>query len=417
MIQDIGRLNGNPNFTIIKNRRIHTEISSIEALRDGRIHPSQCAFINQCNVDEIANRIKNLKENRFNLSNKDDMRRYQQLLIRAYNSQIGEMQYMKELATYRVFELTNDVMASPWVLGAFQIVSLEPDELPLIKFPRSRNFQRFQVMSMSIDGQATHDQWRSTRDILQIEMEMISTEKIRYRLYDLQQGDVNQSQAIQTEMLYDMDMKIDGLALANLVANLTEEGLRDDLSIHPNIQAENIPDKNYLDLSNDNPGKITVAKLRTILGHIAMFGSIGGVTEQFQISNIQISPQNLTDPWEFVSLVSGFDTNDSSQDLPVNTIPESVREEVYNTGMFSNAWGYNFSWTPNPQLRKGRLVVFTNKPIGWVFIKPEFDNIYTWDDKISPTYAEKNYGETMYRKAIKIYMPKLWRQRFLVVDF
>jgi hypothetical protein len=416
MINQADQLNGNPNFTIRNNNMAH-ELGSIAHVRQGNLDPRSVSFINPVNHREIASRLQTLNGNRFNLHDSEDLTRYRNLLTAAGNATQDDMSAWRELSDYRVFELNYDIMASPWALAAFQIVNLQADELPMIDIPRSRNLQRFTVHSMSIDGQTTSNQWITAREIVQIEMEMLATEKMRYRLWDLQQGDVNQSQSIERELRYDIDMNVDALGLANLNANLVTSGLRDVLKLHPNIIAANIPDKNYLDLTASDAGKLTVAKLRTILTHIAQFGSAGSVDEQFQISNIQISPQNISDPWEFVSLVSGYDSSDANQDQPKNTVPSSVRDSIYNTGMFTSAWGYNFSWTPNPQLNKGKMYVFTNKPVGWVFLKPELDRMLTWDDRTHPDFAERNYGEMMFRKAIKIYMPDLWRQRYLVVDF
>lgn len=396
---------------------MHNEIGSLRLLSDGTVRPDQISFMQPCNFVETASNLEILKKKRFDRRNKEHLKRYQELLKAAAASNSGDMTAWNELAAYRMFELTYDVMASPWAQAAFQIVNLADDELPLIEKPRSRNYQRFTVQNISIDGETTRNQWRSTKDIIQMEMEMLATEKVSYRLMDLQVGDVNESDAIKRELQYDLDMKVDALALANIIAGKAVSGLRALLKMHPNIVSDNVPDKNYLDLTGSDAGKFTVAKLKTILAHIAMFGSAGGADEQFSIRNIQVSPQNLQDPWDFVSLVSGYDASDAAIDDPRNTVPETVREQVYNTGMFTNAWGNRFSWTPNPQLAKGKMYVFTNKPIGWLFFKRGLDKMLSWDDRTHPDYAERNYGEMMFKKAIKIYMPDVWAQRYLIVDF
>jgi hypothetical protein len=394
------------------------ELGALQKVSNGEADIKDLSFVQPCNVPEIASSIKTFRDKRFNLRDKDDRKRYGELLKAAAASTKDDMTAWNELAAYRQFELTYDVMASPWALNAYQIVNLSDDELPLIEKPRSRNYQRFTVQNVSIDGETTRNQWRSTKDIIQMEMEMLATEKVSYRLMDLQVGDVNESVAIERELKYDLDMKVDALALANINAGQTASGLRALMKIHPAIVQANIPDKNYLDLDGTDTGVLTVGKLREILAHIAMFGSAGGADEQFSIRNIQISPQNIIDPWSFVSLVSGWDSSSPGYEAdPLNTIPESVREAIYNTGMITKAWGQTFSWTPNPQLAKGKMYVFTNRPIGWVFFKPGLDKMLSWDDRTHPDFAERNYGEMMFKKAIKIYMPDIWKQRYLIVDF
>lgn len=412
-------LQGNGNITISPTgSEMSSEIAALQQLRDGQLNVNQLSFINPENRREIANRIEILKKNKFDRHDPEDRKKYGELLKAAGFAAKEDMSAMKELADYRMFELNYDVMASPWALAPFQMVNLQSDELPLITIPRSRNHQRFDVYSISIDGESEREQWLTTKDIIQMEMEMLSTDKVRYRLYDLQQGDVNDSDAIQKELRYDLDMKIDELALAQIDAGETETGLRAILSLHPKIVAANIPDGNYLDLNAiDDAGVLSIGKLKTIIAHIAMFGSAGQADEQFQITNIQISPQNIQDPWNFVSMVSGWDTTAGGGETdPLKTVPEGVREQIYNTGMFTNAWGYNFSWTPNPQLAKGRMYIFTNKPIGWLFTKTEFDKMLQWDDRTSPDFAERNYGEMMFKKAMKFYCPDIWKQRYLIVD-
>lgn len=409
-------LPGSPNLVISPPKNKRADLQAMAALREGGdLDVADLAFINPASHRELASRRKELLENRYDRYNPEQLAMYRQLLRDAGASDREDWGKMKELADYRMFEINYDVMASPWALAAFQMINLATDELPLITFPRSRNLQRFDVYSVSIDGESERQQWRSEKDIEQIEMEMLSTDKVRYRLVDLQQGYVNVADQINTELQYDMDMHIDGMALAQLDANAVTEGLRADLNLHPNIKSANVPDKNYLDLSGSDAGVLTVAKLRTIIAHIAQFGSIGGVTEQFSISNIQVSPQNISDPWEFVSLVSGYNSSDANVDNPKNTVPEGVREQIYSSGMFTNAWGHNFSWTPNPTLAKGDMYVFTNRPVGWMFAKPELDSVLTWDERVSPDFAERNYGEMMFRKALKFYVPSLWRQRFLKI--
>jgi len=68
-------------------------------------------------------------------------------------------------------------------------------------------------------------------------------------------------------------------------------------------------------------------------------------------------------------------------------------------------------------LTKGRLYVFSTQPLGWVFYKPELDKFYMWDGRLVPVLAMKNRGLMQMSKAVKIYVPDLWRTRIAIVDY
>lgn len=369
-------------------------------------------------LDENKKYIKQLQEIRkfgeFDVHDEKGRNEYAQFLCNSFGLETADA--YADLNAYMEFVINTDVMASPWAMSAFQVVPLKSDTLPLIKFPRSRNHQRFTVKSVALDGGTSRNQWRETRDVLALEMEMIGTETIEYSTRNLQTGDINAGKDLERELKYDLSMKVDSLALANIDAAQVASGLRDSLNIHPSIVVANIPDKNYLNLNGTNPGILTLDKVKQIVTHINRFGSAGDADEKFSISSIQISPQNMEDPWDFVSMVAGWNVSDPNQELPKNTVPDSVREQIYNTGMITSAFGQKLSWVPNPQLAKGKMYVTTTAPLGWMFTKPEYDQFFWYDERTSPQHAQNGTGEMLAKKALKFYVPDAFRQRILIVD-
>lgn len=383
-------------------------IPTFEEVRTGDAEVANIPLVLPCNRKPIQDSLKRLRENRFDRSNPQDVAEYSSLLRRSVtNDDIAE-----EVAEYRTFELVNDVMAAPFALAAFQNVNLSSSEMPLIIRPRSRNLQRFTVKTIGQDGGAESDQWRTTKSAEQLELEMISTPKVEWPLIDLEQGDVSQADAVDQELRYEMEMKIDQLALANIDGAKTVSGLRDELNIHPLVDVNNIPDTNYLDLSSVSPGVLTIDKLKQILLHMALFGSAGGADLPFVISNIFLSPQNLRDSWDFIDLVSGL-TGVGVED-PALTVTTSVREQIFATGQMTSAWGYSWSWTPNTQLAKGKMYITSSQPLGWFFTKTELDRTISWSDQ--PDNIERNLAEMLLRRAIGFYVPSLWKSRVLIVD-
>ncbi len=384
----------------------------IASVRRGEHAPSEVPWLLPANRAILNRRSEIASETRFDRSNPADMREYSDRIRASLNNQDAAA----DLAAYRIFELTSDVMASPFALGAFQGINLSDDELPGIIRPRSRNYQRFTIRTIGQDGGSRQDQIKTTKAFSAYEMDLISTDKVEYNLYDIQQGDVEGVEIANSALEYDMDMKIDSLAESNMFAAKTVSGLRDLLNIHPLIVSANLPDTNYLDLNSlhaGNSGVLTIEKLKSILDHIAKFGAVGGdgVGETLTIQSIVMSPQNLRDPWDFIDLVASGDG--SVKPLPGETVPREVRNQIFQTGMFTSAWGQNFSWIPNGRIAKGRMYVFTNQPLGWFFTKTNFDRLIRWD---GPDNIEQNYGQMVLQRCLQFVIPDLWKHRVLICD-
>lgn len=365
------------------------------------------------NVERNNQKVKTRLDAGFNRSDAKHRAEYKERLIQSGLSKTAN----DEMAAYRTFELTNDVMATPFALGFFQEVNLADDEQPLIERPRSRNYQRFTVRSQSIDGGAREAQWRSVREATAYEMDAISTDRVEYPILDINQGDVSQSDAINVELKYDLEMKLDGLALTNANAMQTASGLRSLLSVHPLVDINNIPDGNYLDLNTlfpGNAGVLTIQKMKAILNAIALLQGVGGPLEGLTIQTIHCSPLNLRDSWDFTDLIS---VTGATYTVGVNqTVPEAVREGIYGGGQFTSAWGFNWSWSPNQQIPKGRMIVQLNKPLGWLFTKTQMDRTFVWNETNSPDHAESNMGEIMYRRVLTFLTVDLWKYRVLFID-
>lgn len=316
-----------------------------------------------------------------------------------------------ELADYREFELLQDMFAIPFALTAWQNINLSAEELPLLVFPQARQY--FNVRYMGQDGGARQAQWIDERDASQVVMRSISTDKVEYPLWDIQQGSVNKLATIQDNLRFDMEMRIDKIAQDNLDALETDSGLRDVLHLHPLIDPDNIPDKNHLDLSAVNPGVLTIAKWKEILAHINSFGPGIDPTRDIAISSVIMSPQNIRDQWDYIDLVSGFAGGLEVDAATDQVVPSDVRNEIYRTGLLNHAWGYTWSSISNARLPRGRMYVFTNQPVGWFFTKTEMDQLLIWD---GVDQAEQNYGQVVWRRVLNFVAPELWKYRIVLVD-
>lgn len=394
---------------------LHNPRAFVEQVRLGDAEIADIPWMLPSNIRTLSGEYADYRENRFDRRSPADLKKYRELLTKAGNATQQDMTPHSEMAEYRKFELTCDVLTTPWTMAAFQIVNLNADELPLIERPQSFNLNAFTVRSIGVDGGASRDQWRTTKSAETYEMNLLSTDRVEYALMDLQQGDVSQADAVDKRLRFEMEMKLDALGKTNIDAAKVTSGLRDTLNIHSMIDTANIPDTNYLDLSGvDTAGELSITKLKRILLHVSKFGAAGGADVPISINTVMMSPQNIEDPWNFIDLVSDFD--DADRVKPLQTVPTPVREQIFNTGMITSAWGHQFSWTPNAQLAKGKMYILTSEPLGWAFTKPEFDKMLTWDERNSPDHAANNMGEMLWRKAIRFLVPDLWRYRIVIVD-
>jgi hypothetical protein len=371
-------------------------------------------WMNPRNVEAVNGLVKTRLDNSFDLTKPEDRAEYRKRLVASGSNK----QAAEEMATYRSFEITNDIMASPFALAAFQVIDLSPDELPLIERPRSRNFQRFTIRSQGIDGGSRQQQWQTTKSVSQFELDSIASDRLNYPLMDIQQGDISVSENINVELKYDMEMKIDALSKTNIDAVSADNGLRALLSIHPSVNTANIPDANHFDLNvlfPGNPGVLTIQKMKFILNQIALLQGAGGVLDGININTIMLSPQNMRDSWDFIDLVSGVGSGTEGV-APEQTVTRETRQAIYQSGMFTSAWGYNWSWTPNSQLAKGKMYIFMNQPIGWMFTKQSMDRVYTWNEANSPDHAEANFGEVMMRRILSFLTVDVWKYRIMIID-
>ena len=301
------------------------EMATARDVREGRRDLSELQAILPCNRQILSRRREQFLANRYDRTKPEDMQEFANLHMAAD----GNPQAWMELASYRIFEMTNDVMATPFALQAFQTINLSDDEIPFIVRPRSRNLQHFNVWAHNIGGGSHSIQWQSDYDFSQMSLDLHRTDKVEYPLYDLRFGRVSPQDEVARSLQYDKEMKIDATALAAVQGVQTSSGLRDLLSIHSSVVAATVPDKNYLDLRSTTygtPGKFTMEKLKAILNHISLFGA--AMPEQaMSIKSIQMSPLNVRDCWDFIDIVTGWDSSAGiKQQDPQSTVLTKVRE-------------------------------------------------------------------------------------------
>ena len=369
---------------------------------------------NASRYNELASRMATES---FDLSDRSEREAYSNLLKASCDPRDNVRQKASaELANYRIFRLECDSTATPFASSAYLSVSLNDDEMPLFEIPVSNHLNHFNVSCIGPDGSPKRCQWRTGGDCKLADLDILSSCRVEYSEKDLRTGDINEEANIEARLREDMDFKIEDLAEKNLEGCIMKEGLRDICNLHPKIDASNIPDANYYDLNFLFPGnkcKMTVEKLRFILAHFVMFQSIPTRDGACTINSIYMSPHNTTDPWCFTDHKC---CNDGSPSNSNETVPEGVRDQIFASGSFTSMYGFSFPWIPNACIPKGRLYIFTNKPVGWHFTKSCFDRILRQDGTTNFEYALNNMGELVYQRSCSFYSPDLWKHRMLIID-
>lgn len=402
-----------------------------EAAAEGQTFSPSFDWMLPANRQKLRNEIEIASQDRYHWrTNAADYAALKEKLIAS--SDITNREARAEMASYRRFELTSDLLAIPFALSAFQAINLSNDELPMMVTPPARQY--FDVRWIGNDGGARQAQWTRQSSATTADMRTLATDKVEYPLMDIQEGDINTSAMVDQELRYSMEMKIEDLAKASMDAGVITSGLRDILNIHPRINTNNIPDTNYLDLTSTTygtQGYLTMERLKAILYHISLWTA--GVTSDgpFAISSMIMSPQNRRDSWDYTDVVTGWDSSAKPWDMngaaynrvgaggyanPKNTVTKEQRDQIWSTGNhMASMFGFNWLNQYNTRLDRGRLYVTTSKPIGWYFTKTGMDKHIVWDGE--PDNQEQNLGQAMYTKVLAFYMPELFAHHYLVVDF
>ena len=317
----------------------------------------------------------------------------------------------QELATDRVYTIDQEVRAHTWASSFFEMAELEDDELPVIVHD-GPDSNKYNVKYLGENNGAIQKQWFPTRSHNLYYMKQISTEEIEYKYRSLQVGDVREYERVNNRARYELVLKEDQECKALLDASKKASGLRSTLNLHSSIVAANFPVKNYWDLSSADAGTLTLDKLKTIVKYFLPFtGDTQEDGTPLVIRNMFISPQNIPDIWDFVSLVSAV--SGTGENDPKNTIPDQERLAIYQNGSLRNAFGQPVNLIPRNTLAKGEIYVSTNKPAGYYWSKPNMAD-YILDN--TPAMHKKNKESLTMSEVIQMAIPDEWIHHFMIVQ-
>ena len=319
----------------------------------------------------------------------------------------GDRQMEDEFADAWITSVDKDVLAHMFTLAFFQLVTLQPNEWPIIKTD-SRDGTLKCWITGEQNGTPRH-QFIPRGEHQAYLLDRYTSEDVEGQLYNLQTGDVSEQDKMLKEMVYEFDLGIDAMGRALLDSAAIESGLRAYLSLHSSVVEANVPDANAMDLSAADEGLLTVAKLKEILDYFERFASDVELDQTpLTIRAIFMSSQNARDVWDFPSEVAGYSLSGALTN-PKDALPESMKTTIWQSGKINSLFGYPVNLVSRNTIAAGTMFVASNKPMGFYFTKPSMAEVYREEKR------RQNRALMAMSRVHKFVQPDEWAHRYLKV--
>lgn len=197
-------------------------------------------------------------------------------------------------------------------LDFFERIELAPDETPAYKLDDSRPMVPVTVVSQF--GGSAITVWSDNNSYATFPLGLIESDKVKGQRFDLYQGFTNKNNKINQDIADSIANKLDDMAWIAIAAGI---GALDSNVWILDSKIKNAPTSNSIDLSAECQGKLNKAFFKGVSEHFDRIGK--------NIRAVYIPSARRSDLFDWVS-VSGSDIN------AVDTIPQSVQEEIWNTG-------------------------------------------------------------------------------------
>jgi hypothetical protein len=360
------------------------------------------SFAQPDNIAPLVATHKKLQEEEAKVTAEDRVKSLQRMY--------SDPQYAQELSAERVYKIQSDALAQAFALGFFKTETLGKGDWPTFKI-RNRD-KYYNIYYLGQDGGHPKKQRVIRQTFDSVLMIQLTTPEVDWEWRSLQVGDWDEYQRVNSELRYELNLKLDVNATSMLDNGVVASGLRSRLNLHSSIVAANIPDKNYYDLSGEPvAGKLSVEKLKQIIDYAVRYTSDVEIDGPLQIGSIFCSSTNLRDLFDMVdlvSIVSGTGIND-----PVDTIPVSARNQIFQSGTLNKFFGHPINLVACNRIESGKLYVSTNKPAGILFHKPEYDG-FIYDN--TPAMHRQNKESLVISTVVQFYMPEPWTYRYMKVQ-
>jgi hypothetical protein len=223
----------------------------------------------------------------------------------------------KAQAALRIEAVSLQVDAKMIGYDFFERVELQPDEVPAYMLEDAT--PNIPVTVVSQFGGSATTILSANKAPTMFSLGLIESDVVRTQRWDLYQGFTNNNNFINNKIAYSVTNKLDDMAWVAIAAGI---GALDSNVWVLDAKIKNAPTTNLLDVSTQCQGKVDKFFFKAVKDHFARIGK--------QIRVVYIPAARETDLYDWVS-VSGSDI------LAANTVPQSVQEQIWNTGSTGGA--------------------------------------------------------------------------------
>lgn len=309
-----------------------------------------------------------------------------QTMEEAISTPKGAAEFAKARKELVNISIAVDLIASE----LFELRPLGKDEHIVLQTTKKAEYQVTQVAQ---PGGMPKKNWENPDDVNAYYVYNIKSDTIIYPTLSIQQGNLALSDGVNTDLQFSYDNKIDVDAWAAFTAifGAFPSGVYD---LHSRINSSNLPTTNVI--SDAAEGSITLQVMKDVLDWM----NLAGRTPRA----IYCSPQDMKDQWDWVTVTSGL-TGVGITD-PKDTVPSYVKDQIYRSGKINNILGYDVFWRPLNFLASGTFYVSTNQPSGYLYFKPDLEDITYWNEEDTEKHFKEDYSEAVRMKgAIKPLIP------------
>ncbi len=308
---------------------------------------------------------------------------------------------MRQLNEVRVFQIGTYVLPKLVFGRFFEIEVLGPDDQAVL-FNDSKT-----EITVGYIGDANRPKTfrvspESTSSL--VEMKLISTERVRYKIMDLMRGRIDDVAKRNFDLAFDLANKIDELEYTLLTTaassggaygNFTTTGDKSARSYVRNsrVISSYLPTTNDIDVGTPS----TVTKFSVaVLDAIAKYCNAWG--DSFADGPLRPTGEILMPP---------SDIEDIDDDITTTIGSNKFTDEVMSQGYYNGiTWkGIPWKFTPVNTIPIGTCYPIFNKPVGKLFLKPIWDKHQVFTSDSHPGLVDPNYGEEYMQKAIGLCIP------------
>ena len=320
------------------------------------------------------------------------------LLLEAQVSEATKRDY----ASARVDRVRLNILDQCELLEAFEYIPLAKDQQPVLYTEQDQSYSVKVIAQM---GGIAQDQWANADAVNNYQPYIYNTDLIFYPLMSPVSGDLNVSDRQNARLAHEMKVKIDTdlWTLWDAIFGIFPTGT---YVLDSRVSSAGvIPTSNLLDESSE--GAITLAVMKNVLKLLLRLGRT--------IRTIYVSPLDLPDTWDWVSVVSGYTGSGFIED-PKQTVDPTTRREIITNGPVNNLFGYRINWKPLNTLATGKFYVATDQPAGKFYHKPDYDRVDFFSRKECRTMGKDNMeGLDMSQTAFML-IPAPYRMNSIRVD-